>query len=358
MQPTRDQQRSQNHVQKATTPWWSPRDLTPGYFAFVMASGIVSTSLHLLEYTVASMVLLIIAATAYALLVVLNIWRLVAHRSAMIADFLDSRQSFGFFTFVAGTGVLGSRLAMSGWWTTATVLLVFAAVSWVVLGYVVPVAAVSEKAQRPVVGAANGLWFVWIVGAQSVAVLAATLEPILETGHQVLAVTAVFTWSLGTVLYLLVAMLVALRIMSFPVDPREFNPTYWVSMGAVAITVVAAARIAEMSSSPMVDAIRGLVAGVAVLMWCFATWMIPALFGVGIWRHAVHKVPLAYEPSLWSLVFPLGMYSVAGIYLGRVNALPVVEAIGSGWLWVAVTAWVLTALAMLRAVLRRILRRS
>ena len=128
-------------------------------------------------------------------------------------------------------------------------------------------------------------------------------------------------------------------------------------MGALAITVVAAARIAEMASAPMVDATRGLVAGMAVLLWCFATWLIPALFGVGIWRHAIHRVPLKYEPSLWSIVFPLGMYSVAGIYLGRVNELPIVETIGTAWLWVAVAAWVLTFIAMLRAIVLRIIRR-
>lgn len=356
VQPTQDEQLPQTNSDERH-PWWSPRNLTPGYFALVMASGIVSMGLYLLGYHVASTVLAIIMVIAYAVLIVLNLWRFVAYRSAMISDFSDLQRSFGFFTFVAGTGVLGSRLALSGWWNTATVLLTIAAVSWLILGYAVPVVAVLGKGRRPLIKSANGSWFVWTVGAQSVAVLAATLEPIFDDANHILAVTAVFAWSLGTVLYIAVAMLVTLRMMSFRLDPREFNPPYWVSMGAVAITVVAAARIAEMSSAPMVDATRGLVAGVAVLMWCFATWLIPALVGVGIWRHIVHRVPLVYESGLWSMVFPLGMYSVAGIYLGRVNALPIVEAIGSGWLWVAVTAWTLTFLAMLRAILRRIIHR-
>ena len=336
--------------------WWSPVDLTPGYFALVMGSGIVSIALHLRNYPVASQVLLTIAVVAYAVLIVLNVWRLIAHRSAVGHDFSDIAQSFGFFTFVAGTGVLGSRLAMTGWWTAATILLVVAAVSWLILGYMVPVVAVLGRAERPLIKGANGLWFLWVVGAQSVAVLAATLEPILENARQILAITAVFAWSLGLILYVAVACFVALRLMTFPLDPRDFNPPYWITIGALAITVVAAARIAEMSSTPMVDATRGLVAGMAVLLWCFATWMIPALFGVGIWRHFIHKVPLGYEPTLWSIVFPLGMYAVAGMYLGRANALPIVEAIGAAWVWVAVVAWMLTFIAMVHSILLRILR--
>ncbi|MDN5816529.1 MAG: tellurite resistance protein permease, partial [Yaniella sp.] len=65
-----------------------------------------------------------------------------------------------------------------------------------------------------------------------------------------------------------------------------------------------------------------------------------------------------YEPGLWSIVFPLGMYSVAGIYLGRVNDLPIVEVVGSAWMWVAVTAWIITFAAMLRAIVLRISHRS
>lgn len=356
MQPVQDP--SSVTKEQSATPWWSPRDLTPGYFALVMGTGIVSISLNLSNFSTASMVLLILAAAAYAVLVVLNLWRLIAHRDAMTTDFYDIRGSFGFFTFVAATGVLGSRLALSGWWTTAAILLIIAAVAWLILGYLVPVVAVLGKTQRPLYKHANGSWFVWVVGAQSVAVLAATLEPHLDVARDALAMTAVFAWSLGVVLYVAVAVFVALQMMSYRLDPREFNPPYWVSMGALAITVVAAARIAEMASSPMVDATRGLVAGMAVLFWCFATWMIPALFGIGIWRHAVRKVPLMYEPGLWSLVFPLGMYSVAGVYLGRVNQLPIVEAVGTAWMWVAVAAWVITFIAMGRAIVLRVSHRS
>ncbi|GAA4118415.1 tellurite resistance/C4-dicarboxylate transporter family protein [Enteractinococcus coprophilus] len=348
---------SDSSTASVTTKWWSPVDLTPGYFALVMGTGIVSVALHLCGYAVVSRLLLAITVVAYVVLVVLNLWRIIAYRSAVVSDVSDIARSFGFFTFVAGSGVIGSRLAMAGWWTAAAVLLIVAAVSWLFLGYIVPVVAVLGRAERPIIKGANGLWFVWIVGAQSVAMLSATLEPILAGAREILAITAVFAWSLGMILYVAVAMFVALRLMTFPLDPRDFNPTYWISMGALAITVVAAARIAEMASAPMVDATRGLVAGTAVLLWCFATWLIPALFGVGVWRHVIHRVPLRYEPSLWSIVFPLGMYSVAGIYLGRVNELPIVEAVGTAWLWVAVTAWAVTFVAMIRAILLRIIRR-
>ena len=52
-------------------------------------------------------------------------------------------------------------------------------------------------------------------------------------------------------------------------------------MGAMAISVVAGARIVEMEDAPMVNATRGLVAGLSVVCWSFATWLIPALIAAG-----------------------------------------------------------------------------
>jgi tellurite resistance protein TehA-like permease len=56
------------------------------------------------------------------------------------------------------------------------------------------------------------------------------------------------------------------------------------------------------------------------------------------------------------MVFPLGMYAVAGIYLGRADDLPVVEAIGRGELWVAFTVWLLVLTAMARHVVTTVFR--
>jgi len=345
-------------VEDARSRWWSPRELSPSYFAFVMATGILSVNLQLQQYTVASIALLVIGAIGYVVLIGLNIWRLIAHWDAVLTDFFDIGQAFGFFTFVAASGVLGSRLVLSGWSTTAVVLLIIATLVWLILGYLIPLVTLLGKAERPIYKGANGNWFIWVVGAQSVAVLAASLEPKLIGARSGLSMTAVFAWSLGVILYLAIAVFVVLRMITYPLDPHEFKPPYWVSMGALAISILAGSHIAQMTSSPIVDLTGELITGIAVVFWCVATWMIPALFGIGIWRHFIRKVPLVYEPSLWSLVFPLGMYSAASGYLGQANDLAIIQNIGSSWLWVAVAAWLITFIAMLGSLVRGIVQRS
>ena len=99
----------------------SVEGLTPGYFALVMASGILSVGMALKHRDLLSLLTLAICGTAFVVLLGLTLWRFVAYRSATNADFLDPRRAFGFFTFVAGTNVLGVRLGMAGHTgTTAT----------------------------------------------------------------------------------------------------------------------------------------------------------------------------------------------------------------------------------------------
>ena len=85
-------------------------------------------------------------------------------------------------------------------------------------------------------------------------------------------------------------------------------------------------------------------------------WVIPVLIAAGWWRHIRCRIPMRYDATFWSLVFPLGMYAVAGIYLGRADGLPVVEAIGRGELWVAFAVWMVVFVAMTRHVANTVFR--
>lgn len=328
--------------------------LTPGYFAGVMATGIVSIGAQFRGFTLLAGVLFWLAVAFYVILVGLNIWRFAKFRHHMSEDFHDPARAFGFFTFIAATNVLGAALVGTGHVGLATTLLTVSVLVWIVLGYVVPWTAVLSNEHRPMLDTANGTWFIWVVASQSIAVVAAGLEPLLDDHRHYLSILAIFAWSLGVVLYAACGAFVALRTMLYPLRPEDLDPPYWVTMGAVAITVVAGARVVEMADTPMTEVTRGVTAGLSVIFWCFATWLIPVLIAAGVWRHFVHKIPLRYAPTLWSAVFPLGMYSVAGMYLGRANHLPFVETVGVHWFWVGLTAWTLTAVGMLRDIVRNL----
>ena len=114
------------------------------------------------------------------------------------------------------------------------------------------------------------------------------------------------------------------------------------------LPVLAGARIlnlpAELSAA---RATAGFVEGYSFALWAFGTWWIPLLVVLGLRRHVRRHRPLACEPTLWSVVFPLGTYSVATLSFGKVAHLHFMEPLSRFMLSVPVAAWIVVAAAFL-----------
>ncbi len=123
------------------------------------------------------------------------------------------------------------------------------------------------------------------------------------------------------------------------------------AVAAAAITVLAGAQIMRLPADPLTAVARPVVAGLSVVAWAFGTWLIPPLVAVGIWRHLIRRVRLRYEPGLWSIVFPLGMYGVASRGLGMAAHVSWLVTLGRYEGWVALAAWAGVAAGMAASLL-------
>ncbi len=334
--------------------------LDPGYFASVMASSIVSVGTGLLGYKVLSDLTLWVGVVAFCALVVAYIARAVGWWPFFRHSLVDPSVALAYFTFVAGADVLGTRFIMAGHPVVSAGLGVAAAATWVVLNYGLPWSVVA-RAHRPVLRDFNGTWFIWVVGTQSLSVVAAGLVARAGTvaDKRYLAEAAVCLWGVGIVLYLVLLVIIVLRLMVVEVTPGEMGPAYWIAMGATAISVRAAAGLLALPASASgfpTGELRPFVLGSSVVLWSFGSWWIPLLVLFGLWRHVLRRFPLSYEPRLWSMVFPLGMYTVASYTLGQAGHFAFMVTIAKVWVWVGVVAWAgvlaLMALSLVEALAR------
>lgn len=196
-------------------------------------------------------------------------------------------------------------------------------------------------------------WYLWAVGTQSLAIAAVFLRAagMLPAGPASLA--AITAWSAGLLLYLVITVLVAARLLLAGVGPQDAANPYWVAMGAASITAVAAAGILAIPGAPAVAAGRAVITGLAVAFWSFATLLIPPLAAATAARYLRRPVRLRYRSDLWTVVFPLGMYAMAGLQLGTAARLPLVRHIGAAVVLAAAAAWALTFLALASSLLTR-----
>ena len=336
--------------------------LDPGYFAAVMATGIVSISAGLLGQSVLSEVLLWCTIAAFVILLAAYGARAVAFPRRFARSLKEPAAAVSYFTVVAGTNVLAVGLLIRGLWPLALGMGLAASLLWLALTYGL-FCSIILAGNRPLLREITGAWLVWVVGTQSLAIVAVGLATRMPwpIAREAAPIAAVMLWGIGIVLYLILVVIIFLRLFLIETTPPEMGPAYWILMGATAISVRAAAGIltlGDAAPSPLLTEMRPFVVGFSVVLWSFGTWFIPMLVLFGLWRYFVRGYSWAYEPRLWSVVFPLGMYTVASVTLGRAADFGFMVSLASTWLWVGVAAWAAVLLLMIFALVRSASRRT
>ncbi|HEX9038163.1 MAG TPA: tellurite resistance/C4-dicarboxylate transporter family protein [Ktedonobacterales bacterium] len=320
------------------------RTLYPGYFAAVMATGIVSIALFLTGAPALSSALLVVGCAVLALLTLIYVLRLARFREAVRADALDPSKTFGYFTFVAALGVLATRFALGGASVTPAIFTIVAVVAWLTLTYWT-FSMLLFSNEQPIERSVNGSWLIAIVATESLAITWVLLARIAPEWRGPLQFLSYVFWSFGVLLYLIFITFIMYRFFFQRLHPNDLTPPYWINMGAMAITTVAGVRLLQTPApSAFLASLEPYIEGFTVMMWAWGTWWIPLLLIIGVWKYLVSREPIRYHPALWSVVFPLGMYATAVHLLSHLAGLAFLRPFGAPLTWIAFTAWALVAL--------------
>jgi tellurite resistance protein TehA-like permease len=186
-------------------------------------------------------------------------------------------------------------------------------------------------------------------------VLAGLLAPTLsEAAAGYLLFGAFCLWLIGVMLYIWLIALIFYRMTFLPMSAAELAPPYWINMGAMAISVLAGVTLGSNAHRfALLIELLPFLKGMTLLFWATATWWLPLLVALGIWRHIAKRYPLRYDHGYWGAVFPLGMYSVCTQRLGREFGLEFLIPLGVTFAWIALVAWLATAFGLGAHLLRR-----
>lgn len=323
------------------------KTLFPGYFAFVMATGIISVASKQQSLTALAVALFWIAVVGYVVLSVLITARVALFPKAVFANLRNHATSFAFLTQVAGTNVLGSSAGIvMGWWGLSKILWLISLPLWVIWLYSALICEITSEHKPDVGTGINGTWFMLTVSTASIAVLGALLLPRWDAS--LVAFFSLAAFCLGIVIYVIVMTLVFMRWSFQDMDPAELVPPEWIATGAMAISTLAGANLVlAAGEQELLSALLPFLKGMTVLAWAVASFWFPLLVALGVWRHVVKKFPLTYMPALWSMVFPIGMYSASSNQM-----LKALDVSGLSWLprivlAMALLAWVATFVGML-----------
>lgn len=336
----------------ANTPPMSVRDLPPNIFAIVMATGIVALAMNAVGWTVGAQVLFWTGVAAYLVLWVLLFLRCTRYWSVVRTDLTAHARAPGFFTIVAGTGVLGNGCVLLHDAPIAGLCLWLLTIGlWTGLSYTILPGLIEVDEKPELEKGLSGVWLLIVVGTQSVCVLGCLVFPRLSedaTGPGLFV--ALCFWLVGGMLYLWLIALIFYRIVFRPLTAQELSPPYWINMGAMAISTLGGVSLAKAAAGGpgLLAELLPLIKGLTLMFWATATWWLPILLMLGAWRHLRKRFPLTYDHGYWGAVFPLGMYAVCTLRVAREFDLHFLTPLGAVFAWVSLAAWALTSVGLVR----------
>lgn len=330
-----------------------------GYFTLVMATGIVSIAAHLFAYGIITDVTLYINIIAFILLSLILIIRLLFYTTEIVGDFYNSDKNLEFLSFPAACCVLGSQFVLIFNNNPVGIFFfILGFTAWIFFIYTLFAVRIEEDHKPSFVGI-NGSWLLIIVSTQSLAVLSGLLA---ENFPQYLDKILFFSFVLflcGGMFYIIIITMIFYRLIFLKVQAERLQANYWISMGADAISVLAGTiLILNAGKSTFLFDVLPFIKGFTSFFWAIGTWWIPLIVVLGVWRHVIKKVKLKYTYQYWSLVFPLGMYSVCTIKLSEVMGLPFLNGIASIFAMLSIVAWAIVSIGVINSILKYIRTKS
>ena len=326
---------------------------SPDYFALAMSTGIMSVASYMLGYTEISRWFFVLNNGEFVLLFCLLLLRVLFFFRSFNKDLSTHSKGAGFLTIIAASCLLGVEyILLKSTFDLSVFIWYFSIGLWLILLYSFFVLVTIKKQKPSLESGLNGSWLLFVVSAQALSILGSMVHPHLNIPVEISIFINLFFYLLGVLFYIILIGIIFYRTTFVLMKADEFKPSYWIDMGAAAISTLSGILlIKSIGNVAIFQEYIPTIKLLSNLFWIAGTWWIPAIIFLEIWRQ--RTISLKYNAGYWSLVFPLGVYTACTWQLADETGFSFLKEISSVFIYIAWIAWLITFIAMCVGIIRR-----
>jgi C4-dicarboxylate transporter/malic acid transport protein len=346
------------------------RQFTPNWFAVTMGTGILALALNQLPLAIPYLHQL--AAALWLLNIGLFLLFSLLYATRWVLFFHEARRIFGHsvMSMFFGTIPMGLATIINGFlafgiprWGGAAVTIA-EALWWVdmvmalVCGVVIPFLMFTRQDHS--LEKMTAIWLLPVVAAEVTAASAGQLVPHLADPAAALHILVMgyALWAFSVPIAMSMLVILLLRLVTHKLPHRDMAASGWLALGPLGTGALAllllgadAPRVFQAAGMAGVGAVAqglGIIGGVA--MWGYgAWWMLIAILTTARYL----RTGMPFNLGWWGFTFPIGVYAVATLALGRQTNIAFFSSLGTALVVVLTVLWVVIATRTLRGAWQR-----
>ena len=346
------------------------RQFTPNWFAVTMGTGILALALNQLPLAIPYLHQL--AAALWLLNIGLFLLFSLLYATRWVLFFHEARRIFGHsvMSMFFGTIPMGLATIINGFlafgiprWGGAAVTIA-EALWWVdmvmalVCGVVIPFLMFTRQDHS--LEKMTAIWLLPVVAAEVTAASAGQLVPHLANPAAALHILVMgyALWAFSVPIAMSMLVILLQRLVTHKLPHRDMAASGWLALGPLGTGALAllllgadAPRVFQAAGMAGVGAVAqglGIIGGVA--MWGYgAWWMLIAILTTARYL----RTGMPFNLGWWGFTFPIGVYAVATLALGRQTNIAFFSSLGTALVVVLTVLWVVIATRTLRGAWQR-----
>lgn len=278
-----------------------------------------------------------LTAVLFVLLLIPWLLRWIVFTKNAVADLRHPVMSNFYPTITAGIVVLGMDFTVIGNNPQMGILLwVIGSLGTVVFSIITPYLMFAGNHVR--LDHINPGFFIPPVALLVIPLGGAMLLP--HVAHSMVGAVVLFNFfgfGTGFFLYLAFLSVTLYRFILHDPLPDALAATVWINLGPLGAAAVALVNVAKYT--PFISGKEPFFIG-ALFLWGFGAWWLLMAGVMSI--HYAGRLKFPYGLSWWGFTFPTGAFVLASHTVATALAIPLLDAIGFGVLWLLAGLWVLT----------------